>query len=54
MVILAELFEADSEEFIALVMCNDRAHLQQFIELTQFAAKVEMDVVDFGDRITFQ
>jgi len=54
MVILAELYDADTEEFVALVTCNDRAHLQQFIEVTQFSRKIEMDVVDFGDRITFQ
>jgi hypothetical protein len=52
--ILAELFDAETEEFICLVTCNDRHHFEQFLERTNFLSKVEVDVVDFGDKITYQ
>ena len=49
--ILAELFDAETEEFIALVMCNDRHQFELFLERTQFVSKVEADVIDFGDSV---
>jgi len=52
--ILAELFDVDTEEFVALIICNDKTHFQQFVEIARFEKKLDMDVVDFGDKITFQ
>jgi hypothetical protein len=52
--ILAELFDAETEEFFGLVLCNDRHHFEQFLERTQFVAKVEADVIDFGQEIMLQ
>ncbi len=52
--VLAELFDAETEEFIALVMCNDRHQFELFLERTQFVSKVEADVIDFGDSVVLQ
>lgn len=52
--VLAELFDAETEEFICLISCNDKIHFEQFLERVQFTSKVEVDVVDFGDKIVLQ
>lgn len=52
--VLAEMYEKDTDEFLGVIMCNDKHQLEALMEKITFNVNVEMEAVDYGLKMTLQ
>ena len=52
--VLAELFEKDTNKFLCIIMCNNKEEMDNLIQMMAFTIDVEMDGIDYSESITYQ
>lgn len=52
--VLAELFERDTNKFLCIIMCNTKEEMDALIQIMAFTIDVEMDGIDYSESITYQ
>lgn len=52
--VLAELFEKDTNKFLCIIMCNSKEEMEKITEIMAFTIDVEMDGIDYSESIIYQ
>ena len=52
--VLAELFERDTNKFLCIIMCNTKEEMDALIQIMAFTIDVEMDGIDYSESIIYQ
>ena len=52
--ILAELFEKDTNKFLCIIMCNTKDEMDALMQVMAFTIDVEVDGIDYSESITYQ
>jgi hypothetical protein len=52
--ILAEIYARDSEEFLGIIMANDKHHLDGLLDIIKFEIDVDVEAVNYGERMVLQ
>lgn len=52
--VLAEMYEKDTDEFLGIIMCNDKYQLDMLMEKIRFEVDVELEAVNYGIQMVMQ
>lgn len=52
--VLAEMYEKDTDEFLGIIMCNDKHQLDMLMEKIRFEVDVELEAVNYGVQMVMQ
>lgn len=52
--VLAELYEKDTDEFLCIIMCNSKEQLEYVLDQVKFEVDVEIEAVNYGLRMVLQ
>lgn len=52
--ILAEMYEKDTNEFLCIIMCNDKSQLEYVLDKIKFEVDVEIEAVNYGLQMVIQ
>ena len=52
--VLAEMYEKDTDEFLGIIMCNDKEQLEALMDKITFNVNVELEAVNYGLKMTLQ
>jgi hypothetical protein len=52
--VLAEVYEKDTDEFLGIIMCNDKMQMDLLMEKITFNVDVELEAVNYGVQMVLQ
>jgi len=52
--VLAEMYEKDTDEFLCIIMCNSKEQLEYVLEQVRFEVDVEIEAVNYGLKMVLQ
>ena len=52
--VLAEMYEKDTDEFLCIIMCNSKSQLEYVLDKIKFEVDVEIEAVNYGLQMVIQ
>jgi len=52
--VLAEMYEKDTDEFLGIILCNNKEQLDTLMEKITFNVDIELEAVNYGLQVILQ